>query len=123
MERSLETDSNIFAKMLHDTGDMLDIEWTIYNDWFAEFNKLNNVSERAVIWVDTPVSICVERINQRGREGEDKIDASYLESLDKYHKMWLDNERTIDVLKVINWGDVQTSQDDIMKFIYFGNGA
>jgi deoxyadenosine/deoxycytidine kinase len=123
MERSLETDSNIFAKMLHDTGDMLDVEWTIYNEWFSEFTKLNNVSERAVIWVDTPVDICVERIYTRGREGEDKIGVDYLASLDKYHKMWLDNEKVIDVFKVINWGEEQTSEDDIMKFIYFGKDA
>jgi deoxyadenosine/deoxycytidine kinase len=120
MERSLETDSNIFAKMLHDTGDMLDIEWTIYNEWFSEFTKLNSVSDRAVIWVDTPVDICIERIHGRGRQGEDKIEASYLASLDKYHREWLDNEKVIEVLKVINWGDSQTNQDDIMRFIYFG---
>jgi deoxyadenosine/deoxycytidine kinase len=120
MERSLETDSNIFAKMLHDTGDILDIEWTIYNEWNKEFNKLNSVAKRAIIWVDTPVGVCVDRIHGRGRQGEDKIGKDYLDSLDVYHHQWLDNEKKIDVFKVINWGDLskQTTFNDILHFIY-----
>ena len=120
MERSLETDSNIFAKMLHDTKDMMDIEWTMYSEWNKEFNKLDKASKRAVIWVDTPVNICAERIQTRGREGEDKIENAYLESLDKYHHEWLDNDKTIDIFRVKNWGtqEKQTTFQDVIHFIY-----
>jgi deoxycitidine kinase len=117
MERSLETDSNIFAKMLHDTNEMLDVEWKMYSEWNKEFNKLDKTSKRAVIWVDTPVDICVERIHTRGREGEDKIEKAYLQSLDDYHHRWLDNDTAIEILKVKNWGDHQTTFEDILNFI------
>jgi deoxycitidine kinase len=120
MERSLETDSNIFAKMLHDTNDMMDIEWEMYSQWNKEFNKLDKASKRAVIWVDTPVDICTERINKRGREGEDKIEKAYLESLDKYHHEWLDNDKNIEIFTVKNWGpeNQQTTFQDILNFVY-----
>jgi deoxyadenosine/deoxycytidine kinase len=120
MERSLETDSKIFGKMLHDTNEMMDIEWKMYCEWNKEFNRLDKTAKRAVIWVDTPVDTCVERIHTRGREGEDKIDRGYLESLDKYHHMWLDNDTTIEIFKVKNWGptDTQTTFTDILNFIY-----
>ena len=117
MERSLETDTKIFAKMLHDTGDLLDIEWNIYSEWAKEFNKFNKVATRSVIWVDTPVSTCVDRIHIRGREGEDKIGADYLASLDKYHRDWLDNESHINVFRFYNWGNAQTDIDEVVSFI------
>jgi deoxycitidine kinase len=119
MERSLETDSNIFAKMLHDTKEMMDVEWKMYSEWNKEFNKLDKASKRVVIWVDTPVDICIERIHTRGREGEDKIEKTYLESLDKYHHEWLDYDTTIDTFIVKNWGSKkeQTTFEDILNFI------
>ena len=38
-ERSVYTDKNVFAKMLHDNGTMNDIEIQIYKKWFDEFVK------------------------------------------------------------------------------------
>ena len=36
-ERSVETDRNVFAKMLYDVGDISHDEFQIYNLWFDEF--------------------------------------------------------------------------------------
>ena len=36
-ERSLQTDKNVFCKMLYDSGKIEDINFQIYNKWFDEF--------------------------------------------------------------------------------------
>jgi deoxyadenosine/deoxycytidine kinase len=122
MERSLETDMKIFAKMLHDTNEMMDIEWNIYNEWAKEFNKFNKVATRSIVWVDTPVNICIDRIRMRGRQGEDKIGEDYLISLDKYHNDWLNNESHINIFKFYNWGPSEagsriTDVEEVIRFI------
>ena len=38
-ERSLDTDKNVFAKMLYDDGKIKEVEYKIYMKWFEEFNQ------------------------------------------------------------------------------------
>lgn len=88
MERCVETDRNVFAKMLKGAGDLDGIEWTLYEKWYAFISEMIPKMD-AFIWVDTdPVTSC-QRIKKRGREGEDSIPLEYLQSLDTVHKEWL----------------------------------
>ena len=42
-ERSIYTDKYVFAKMLHEAGNISDIEWQTYSYWFDTFkNKTKN---------------------------------------------------------------------------------
>lgn len=85
-ERSVQTDRNVFAKMLYDSGMIEEIEYKIYLQWFDEF--IRNYKLSGIIYMDTPPALCKERIEIRNREGE-TIPLEYLESCDKYHKEWL----------------------------------
>ena len=86
-ERCLETDYNIFAKMLYESGKMEFVEYSIYCKWFDEFNNEFPIS--GFIYLRTPPEICSSRIESRKRTGEDSIPLDYLIECDSFHKKWL----------------------------------
>lgn len=83
-ERSLYTDKNVFAKMLHDEGKIEDVNYQIYLHWFDEFAKDYPVSD--IVYVHAEPKKCHERIHKRARIGEEIIPLSYLENCHKYHE-------------------------------------
>ena len=87
-ERCLYTDRNVFAKMLYDSGDIEDIEYTIYLKWFDTFAEDFPISK--VIYVNTDPEICHMRIEKRSRTGESNIPLEYLQNCHKYHNNMLD---------------------------------
>ena len=87
-ERSVFTDKHIFAMMLHDSGMINDIEYSIYLRWFEELTR--NIEIDTIIYVRTEPTECDWRIKCRSRTGE-TIPLEYLESCHKYHEEWLRN--------------------------------
>lgn len=87
-ERSILTDRNVFAKMLHDDKMIEDIEYQIYLKWFDEFAE--DVHVDGIIYVNTEPRICDKRIKIRKRSGED-IPFDYLSRCHSYHDKWLKN--------------------------------
>jgi deoxyadenosine/deoxycytidine kinase len=88
-ERSILTDKYVFAEMLHDAGDMDQIEWELYESWFNIFGKEYPVN--GIIYISTNANISKERIHIRNRIGEENIHIEYLEALDIQHKKWIEN--------------------------------
>lgn len=86
-ERSIEADKNIFAKMLTDDGSMTPLEWSLYMKWYEQ---LETPAISGYVHLDTPVTICYTRIENRARPGE-TIEMDYLDRLDSYHFAWLRN--------------------------------
>ena len=89
-ERSLETDRNVFEKMLHTQGIITDLEHTVYNMWFNDFYK--EVRCHAIIYIQASVDTCMKRIQQRGREGE-TISRDYIAECVRYHEDWIMNDQ------------------------------
>jgi deoxyadenosine/deoxycytidine kinase len=87
MERSLDADRNIFAKMLYDQGDMEPCMFQIYENMSEE--GLTRYMADGILWVNTPPEECEKRIKSRGREGEHGIHFDYLVKCDQYHREWL----------------------------------
>lgn len=88
-ERSILTDKHVFAEMLRDSGDMDMMEWELYDSWFTMFSKKYPVN--AIIYLSTSSVTSKERIGIRNRQGEDKIQLDYLNTLDQQHKKWIDH--------------------------------
>ena len=86
-ERSIETDRNVFAKMLYEDGFLSSIEWETYNYWFNTFKETSKVD--LIIYIKTSPEKCLERINKRNRSEETNIKIDYLVKCDKYHDEWL----------------------------------
>ena len=88
-ERSVETDRNVFAKMLYDTGDIAEDEYKIYTLWFDEF--LQDVQLSGIVYVDASPNVCIDRIKQRARPGE-TIHAEYIQRCHDYHESWINTK-------------------------------
>ena len=87
MERSLEADSNIFAKMLFEDGVMNTIEYQIYN--LMGKDNWNDYGVDGIIWLRTDPDESYSRIQHRNREGEQGINLEYLRKCHQYHLEWL----------------------------------
>ena len=85
-ERSVETDRNVFAKMLYDAGDISHDEFQIYTMWFDEF--LTDVPLAGIVYINASPSVCVERIGKRARAGE-TIQPDYIQRCHDYHETWI----------------------------------
>lgn len=114
MERCVETDKYIFAKMLYADGKLDKMEWELYNMWYTfiteQIPKMN-----VYVWIDTEPTVCFERIKKRAREGEDDISMDYLEKLDAIHKEWLLNENSA---KIVRSTDIEEICEKINKLIH-----
>jgi deoxyguanosine kinase len=94
-ERSLYTDKQVFAKMLHDQGKIEDVCYQIYLKWFEEFAKDFPINYS--VYVKTDPTNCYNRIHKRSRDGEEVIPLAYLQDCHTYHEAFLDkneNENT-----------------------------
>jgi deoxyadenosine/deoxycytidine kinase len=85
-ERCLLTDYNIFAKMLHEKGDMSDIELDIYKRWFDYFNR--NIVIAGIIYIRCDPKVSHERCVHRNRKGE-TIPLEYIVMCHDKHEEWL----------------------------------
>lgn len=95
-ERCLDTDRQVFAKMLYDSNDIEEVNYQIYLKWFDEFTKDYPIT--GYIYVFTPPEICYERVKKRSRDGE-TIPLTYLTNCHEYHNNWLTNINNILFLK------------------------
>ena len=103
-ERSLQTDKNVFCKMLYDSGKIEDINFQIYNKWFSEF--ISDMSLIYYVYIKTEPKIAHERVLKRNRKGEN-ISVEYLEMCSMYHDNWLVKNGTRNCI-VINGNEVSS---------------
>ena len=115
-ERSILTDKYIFAEMLRECGDMTQLEWELYDNWFNIFSKSYPVN--GIIYLSTSSFTSKERITIRNRQGEDSIDLEYLNALDKQHKKWI-STTNLPVLVLSTEADVSLDKniESIKNFI------
>ena len=88
-ERSVDTDRNIFAKMLYDSGDIAHDEYAIYNMWFDEF--VRDLPVAGLVYIRADPETCMQRIHKRGREGE-SIPLDYIQTCHDYHDAWINGD-------------------------------
>ena len=74
-ERCIETDKNVFAKMLYVDEKIHPINYQIYLKWFDEF--VYDIPIQSYIYLKTEPEICLQRIIKRDRKGE-TISLDYL---------------------------------------------
>lgn len=116
-ERCVQTDMHVFAKLMHNDGEMDGLEWGLYKKWFEAF--ASQVPEPgAIVHVDTPVTVCSERIGMRAREGESTIPVEYLDKLDSAHFAWLRHyDFKTPLMRFDNVSDHQTRVEDVESFV------
>ena len=113
-ERSVDTDRNIFAKMLHDSGDIAHDEYTIYNMWFDEF--VQDLPVAGLVYIRANPETCMARIHKRGREGE-TIPLEYIQKCHDYHDAWI-NGVTCKKLIIDANQEIEVNRvEEIVRFI------
>lgn len=117
-ERSVFTDYEIFAKMLHEDGKIETINYNIYKLWFNHF--IGDLPFKGIIYVKTDPELCLERVRTRSREGEN-IPLEYLQKCHDYHENWINNLNDDKVVNIVNGNlDKQTSiKENINNIIEF----
>lgn len=99
LDRSLDTDANIFEKMLYDEGKINEIEHSMYILWYNFYYKYMRSQENQLyIYLKCSPEKCAERIKKRDRIEEKLVDLDYLKRLNKYHDEWLLNNKLLNVL-------------------------
>ena len=113
MERSVITDSNIFAKMLFDDGKINLIEYKIYMKWFIEYTQ--DLPPINIIYLKTDPSIVYSRVITRSRVGE-VIPLDYLVKCHEYHEKWLNSSETPIAYKLqIDGNEIRDSVNDTIS--------
>ena len=116
-ERCIETDKNVFAKMLYVDDKIDPINYQIYLKWFDEF--VYDLPIQSYIYLKTEPEICIQRIIKRDRKGE-TISLDYLKKCHSYHNDWLDeknNKLVIDVTQKMSNEIFNIWVNDIIEYI------
>lgn len=99
LDRSLGTDKNVFEAMLHDQGQINELEHSMYNLWCDFYHKyVRSQSNQIYIYLKASPETCVNRIKKRGRVEEESIGLEYLKGLNDYHDAWLLKEPNVVVI-------------------------
>lgn len=84
VDRSIYGDF-IFAKMLRDSGDMMEEEFQIYQELFQ--NIVHNIPvPKLVVYLDISLNEVLKRIAKRGRPDEQSVDTKYWADLSLNYK-------------------------------------
>lgn len=89
LDRSIYGDE-IFAKTIHERGQMTKDEFHIYRDLLH--NMLAHINPpQVLVYIDVSVDTAMARINTRGRSTEgDLIPRDYMEDLRRNYELWYD---------------------------------
>ncbi len=88
MDRSIYEDAHIFARALHEMGNLSERDYLAYRRLF-DLMVSQLPPPDLLIYLRAPVEVLMERIHGRGRSIESGITADYLSLLDRYYEEWL----------------------------------
>lgn len=107
LERSAHADLVCFVEMLHDSGDLDDVEYNAYKARY-EFQQVPQLD--LLIHLDVPPEECYRRMQLRARAAEADVSLDYLTALDAKHRAWLvpgGSYRDIPIRRIDGTGTVQ----------------
>ena len=119
VERSIY--SNRAFQIISYTLDKLDTKEMVILKEIFEFFKTEYPALNGVIYLDTNVELCLQRITQRGRKEENGINYIYLKKLEEEFKSIKYNCPVKTINGDYDLKNPQEVLDEILKFIYSDN--
>jgi len=98
-DRSLYEDAEVFARNLHERGDMSDRDWDTYLELYRTLCGLLPAPD-LIIYLRAGVPTLRSRIAKRGRDFEAGISDEYLASLNRLYESWIESFELAPVLVV-----------------------
>ena len=92
-ERSAETDRECFSKLLHQEGNISELEWKLYDNWYTWLMNKMPIKTNGIIYLRCTPETSIQRIHKRNRLGENNISFDYLDKLFQQHEKWLGNTK------------------------------
>lgn len=90
IDRSIYEDAFIFARALHEMGNLNERDYNAYRQVF-ELVMRTLPPPSLLIYLKAPVNLLIKRIKARARNIETGITPEYLSLLDSFYEDWLDN--------------------------------
>jgi deoxyadenosine/deoxycytidine kinase len=81
LERCPLSCRHVFTQLLFNDGTMPQHHWDLYRQFSDELG-FEPTSDDLILYIDTPVDVCLQRIATRSRRGEDHVDIQYLKKLE-----------------------------------------
>lgn len=100
VERSIFTDRNVFLESNYQNGNITEIEYVIYQQWFNWILENYSLHPGGIAFLNTDANVCYQRIKERSRTGEEEIPITYLNVLDLYHRRWLGEKTNIHIINL-----------------------
>ncbi len=112
LDRTLYEDGEIFARNLHELGNMTDRDYENYRQLYSiliEYLPKPNL----MIYLRSDVDFLTERIKKRSRDFESDIPKEYLERLNGYYEDWISryNRSNLLIIDVTKIDYVNNSED------------
>ena len=98
-DRSVYENAEVFARNLYKHGKMSEHDWATYKNIYESLIELV-APPSLIIYLHASVTVLVQRIENRGREFEQKVDPEYLGELNELYEEWTTNFKLAPVLRV-----------------------
>ncbi len=98
-DRTIYEDVEIFAKNLHELGNIDDRDWDNYRNLFQVMISFLRKPD-LIIYLKASTDTLLTRIKKRARDYEKTIDPEYLHTLNVSYDKWISNISDIPVLKI-----------------------
>lgn len=86
-ERSVESDKNVFLKMLYDEKYISDLEYKLYNKWYDYLYP--EIKVKNIVYLRTLPETAYDRMCNKSCNKENLITKDYLQMIHKFHDDWL----------------------------------
>jgi deoxyadenosine/deoxycytidine kinase len=87
-ERSIFTNFFTFASICRENGNLCDLEWSIYKEWYLFLIENEVTMPSAFIYLRGSPSKCFQRMIKRSRIEEEHVLIDYIEKLHEKHEVW-----------------------------------
>ncbi|BDC99050.1 deoxynucleoside kinase [Persicobacter psychrovividus] len=116
-DRTIYEDAFIFARSLHEGGNLSDRDYENYMDLFKAMTRYIQAPD-LLIYLKADIPKLVDQITRRGRDYESSIRIDYLQSLNTYYNSWIDNYKDGRLLVIdVNNMDYENRVEDFATIV------